>query len=102
HTPPPARRNTRSNAPGRRVLYTTDGSDPRKGKVYSKPFMVSADSVVTAVASADCAVESPAASALYKFGPSSTTDQTMLQIGNSLISELPTQFPPLVAAGGLK
>jgi hypothetical protein len=86
--------------PGATIRYTTDGSDPSPGKVYSGPIQVSATTIVKAIASVPCMLDSSVAETLYSIGAASKMTQSSLHIGNSLTGNIVTSFPAAAAAGG--
>ena len=61
---------------GATIYYTTDGSTPTTGStVYKRPFQLSVDSTVQAIASASGYLQSPVASATYTFNTQTPTPQ---------------------------
>jgi hypothetical protein len=87
---------------GATIKYTTDGTDPAQGTVYTAPFMVSQTSIVRAVAQAPCMLDSPITESLYSIGAASKTAQSSIHVGNSLTGTIITSFPAVAKTGNMQ
>jgi chitobiase/beta-hexosaminidase-like protein len=89
--------------PGARLLYTTDGSDPRtNGALYDGPIDVSDGStLVRAIASRSCSFDSEVAQGLYQVGDLPSGALSSMHIGNSLTDTIVDLLPELAQSGGI-
>jgi len=85
-----------TTTPGASINYTTDGSTPSPGTIYSGPFTVSTTSTVNAIASKSGMTSSPIATAVY-------TINTQNTVNAPYFSPAPSSFstPPSVTIGTL-
>lgn len=93
-----------TQTPNATIYYTTDGTDPsERGIEYRDPIALALGStVITAIAVADCMVDSETASGTYRVGSSNPSGTlTTLFIGNSLTDTIDTTLPPLASSGGI-
>lgn len=85
--------------PGAIVRYTVDGSDPHSGLEYRGPIAISATTLVRAIATRACMLESSIGQALYSIGAPSKGVQSMMNIGNSLTGNVADVVPMIASSG---
>ncbi|HWO15042.1 MAG TPA: FN3 associated domain-containing protein, partial [Polyangiaceae bacterium] len=90
-------------APGQSIRYTTDGSDPRAhGLAYTEPIVLeTAPTLIKAVASGPCALNSPVAQAVYGRDGAPGAVQSSIHIGNSLTDAVVERLGAVAADGGV-
>lgn len=94
---------TISAEPGARILFTTDGRDPRSaGTPYTTAIALGSQStLVRAVAMRACMQTSEISQQLYRAANSQQNAQSSMHVGNSLTDTIVEYLQPLSQSGGI-
>ncbi len=90
-----------SSTPGATIRYTTDGSDPTTGTVYTAPIVLASGSrILRAVATSACAYPN-AVTGVYEIGTPNPMTQASLHLGNSITDSIDNWLQPVATSGGI-